>query len=85
MRKQIFNLKADGEKLTGTASAGPAGEGPIAAGKVDGDTISFTVTRELGGNTMKWTYTGVVSGDEIKFKREGGPGPVQEFVAKRAN
>jgi hypothetical protein len=85
MREQVYNLKADGDKLTGTVSMGQAGEAPIADGKVSGDTISFTLTREFGGNTIKWTYHGVVSGDEIKFKREGGQGPAREFVAKRSN
>lgn len=83
-REQIFNLKADGEKLTGTMSAGQGGEASIDDGKVAGDTVSFTMTREMNGNTVKWTYTGTVSGDEIKMKRAGGQGEPREFVAKRA-
>jgi hypothetical protein len=82
-REQTFTFKVDGDKLTGTMS-GRQSDTPIADGKISGDTISFTVTREFGGNTMKWTYTGKVAGDEIKFKREGGQGQPQEFVAKRA-
>jgi hypothetical protein len=84
MREQTFNFKVDGDTLTGTMSGGRGGDVEITDGKVSGDTISFTVTREFGGNTMKWSYTGAVSGDEIKFKREGGRGGTQEFVAKRA-
>ena len=57
---------------------------PIADGKITGDNISFTVTREFGGNTMKWNFTGTVAGDEMKMKREGGQGEPSEFVAKRA-
>jgi hypothetical protein len=83
MREQIYNLKADGDKLTGTVTMGDS-EVAIADGKISGDTISFTVTREFGGNTMKWTYTGKVAGDEIHFKREGTRGQPREFVAKRA-
>ena len=83
-REQIFNLKADGEKLTGTMSAGRGGEAPIADGKVSGDIVSFSMTREMNGNTIKWTYTGTVSGNEIKMKRAGGQGEPREFVAKRA-
>lgn len=82
--EQVFNLKADGANLTGTVTAGQAGEAAIADGKVTGDAISFTMTREFNGNTMKWTYTGKVAGDEIQFKREGSRGPVREFTAKRA-
>lgn len=82
-REQIFTLKADGEKLTGSI-AGGQGDTPIADGKVAGDTVSFTMSREMNGNTIKWTYTGTVSGDEMKMKRAGGQGEPREFVAKRA-
>ncbi len=84
-REQTFNLKADGNTLTGTVS-GRGGDMPIADGKIDGDTISFTQTMEFNGNTMKLIYKGTVSGDEIKFSRtrDGGEGQAQEFTAKRA-
>ena len=54
-------------------------------GKVDGNNVSFTVKREMGGNTVVTKYEGTVSGDEMKLKiiREGGPGPV-EVTAKRS-
>ena len=84
-REQTFNFKTEGDKLTGTMSAGQGGEVAISDGKVMGDTVSFSVTREMGGNTVKWNYTGAVSGNEIKFKREGGQGQAREFTAKRAN
>jgi len=84
-REQTFNLKADGNTLTGTVS-GRMGDTPIAEGKIDGDSISFTQTMEFNGNTMKLVYKGTVSGDEIKFSRtrDGGEGQAQEFTAKRA-
>ena len=85
-REQTFNLKADGDKLTGTIS-GMQGDTPIADGKVAGDDISFSVTRRFGDNEVKMLYKGKVSGAEIKFTvlREGGPGGKgpQEFTAKR--
>src|SRR5689334_13596817 len=79
-----FNLKADGDKLTGSVVT-PRGEMPIADGKIDGDNISFSQTLERGGNTMKILYKGVVSGSEIKFTREveGGQGQPREFTAKK--
>jgi hypothetical protein len=82
-REQTFNFKADGDKLTGTVS-GRQGDVAIADGKISGDTISFTVKMEYGGNSVEQKYTGAVSGDEIKFKREGGQGAAREFTAKRA-
>jgi len=84
-REQVFTFKVDGEKLTGTVPAGQGQEVAIANGKVSGDTLSFTVTREMGGNSVKLTYTGTLAGDVIKFKREGGQGQAREFTAKRAN
>jgi hypothetical protein len=85
-RQQTFNLKADGNTVTGTVS-GRGGDMPIAEGKIDGDTITFSQTMEFNGNSMKFVYKGTVSGDEIKFtrQRDGGDQPPQEFTAKRAS
>jgi hypothetical protein len=82
-RETSFTLKADGETLTGSMSGRQGQETPITEGKITGDTLSFVVTMERGGNTMKWTYTGTIAGDEIKLKRAGGQGEPREFVAKR--
>ncbi len=80
-----FNLKADGNMLTGTVG-GMRGEQEIVNGKVDGDNISFNVVMKMQGNEMKMVYKGKIEGDQIKFSRErdGGGGRKQEFVAKRA-
>jgi hypothetical protein len=84
-RETTFTFKVSGETLTGTMSGRQAGQDtPIADGKVSGDTVSFTVTSQRGDASVKQTYTGTVSGSEIKFKREGGQGPAREFTAKRA-
>lgn len=80
-----FNLKVEGDKLTGTIT-NPQGDMTIADGKVSGDDVSFSVTREVQGNTIKIIYKGKVSGDEIKFTRtiEGRDVPPTEFTAKKA-
>jgi hypothetical protein len=85
-REATFNLKADGNTLTGTVS-GPRGDMDISDGKIDGDQISFTQNMEFNGNTMKLLYKGTVSGDTIKFtrSRDGGEGRAQEFTAKRTS
>ena len=85
-REAVFNLKAAGDQLTGTVTS-PRGEQQISEGKVDGDTISFTVVVEFNGNSMKFFYKGKVTGDEIKFtrEREGGPEGPREFTAKRSS
>lgn len=84
-RETTFNLNQEGAKLTGTMS-GRQGDVPISDGKVAGDSLSFTVNMNMGGNQIKLLYKGTISGAEIKFtrQREGGDQPPQEFIAKRA-
>jgi len=83
-RETIFNLKAEGDKLTGTVS-GRQGDTQISEGKISGDDISFKVVANIQGNEIKFLYKGKIAGDEIKFTRtrEGGDQPPQEFTAKR--
>src|SRR5262245_34603447 len=84
-RETTFNLKAEGEKVTGTVS-GMRGDNEITDGKISGDEISFTVKLSIQGNEITLLYKGKISGDEIKFtrSRQGGDQPGQEFTAKRA-
>ena len=84
-REATFNLKADGNQLTGSVTT-PRGEVNISDGKVDGDEISFSQVMEFNGNQVKMIYKGKVSGNEIKFtrQREGGQ-RAAEFTAKRAS
>ncbi|MBO0858952.1 MAG: hypothetical protein J2P21_10865 [Chloracidobacterium sp.] len=84
-RETTFTLKAEGDKLTGTAS-GMQGDNPISDGKISGDEISFTVKASFNGNDIKFLYKGKVSGDEIKMTRtvEGVDRPPVEFTAKKA-
>ena len=51
-RTQTFEFKADGATLTGTVSGMQGEPTPIQNGKVDGDNISFEVTRSRGGNSF---------------------------------
>lgn len=84
-REQTFNLKADGEKLTGTVS-GMQGDTEISDGKVKGDEVSFNVKMSFQGNDVKMVYSGKLVGEELKLtrKREGSDQPPAEFTAKRA-
>ena len=78
---QTFTFKADGAKLTGTL-VGPDGtEIPIANGKVDGNNISYTVTLDFGMPFLL-SYTGVVSGNELKLKGDAAGMPF-EFTLKK--
>jgi hypothetical protein len=74
---------------------GGGGEAPpaptpvqISNGKVDGNNVSFEVTRDMGGNPMTTKYEGVVSGSEMKLKVtspgfQGGDPRVTEATAKK--
>lgn len=82
---QTFNLKAEGDTLTGTVST-PRGERPITEGKVSGDAISFAMVIKFQDREMKILYSGTVAGDGIKFIRQReGTDQKQEFTAKKVN
>jgi hypothetical protein len=71
-----FNLKAEGETLTGTSGNDFTGDVAISNGKVAGDTITFDVTFDFGGNSATFHYKGEVSADAIEFTRTAdGDGP----------
>jgi hypothetical protein len=78
-----LTLKADGETLTGTMNGGRGGDAEISDGKISGDKVSFSLTREFNGNSMTIKYSGTVSGDEMKLTVETGRGS-RELTLKRS-
>jgi hypothetical protein len=84
--EQTLKLKQDKDQLTG-AMVRQGTETPIEDGKVSGETITFKVTREFGGNKVVFKYEGKVAGDvikgETKFEREGET-QSRPWEAKRA-
>ena len=92
-RPVTITLKQDGTKLTGSVPGmGRGGDTPpppaeIKDGKVEGNMVSFTVTREFNGNTMTTKYEGTVNGDEmtLKITRDTQNGPMtNEVTAKKS-
>jgi hypothetical protein len=86
VQKYTFDLKADGDKLTGSAAferMGEKGTAELKEGKLEGDKLSFVEMLEMQGNQLRIEYTGVLAGDEIKFTRKVGDFATEEFVAKR--
>lgn len=90
-RKMTLNLKAEGEKLTGKLGMpnrdGEVTETEISDGKVKGDDVSFTVTREFNGNKFVAKYSGKLSADAIKGKMDferNGESQSRDWEAKRA-
>src|ERR1041385_3787406 len=85
-QKYTYTLKQDGTNLTGKASSeigDQKREADLKEGKVDGDNVSFVETMNFNDNDIRITYTGKLSGNEIKFHREVGEIASEDIVAKR--
>lgn len=80
--KVTYMFKVDGTTLTGTVS-GRNGDTAIQNGKVDGDNISFEVTREMNGNSFTMKYTGKVSDDKLALSWSTPNGGTREVSATR--
>lgn len=78
-----FNLKQDGSSLTGTQEGGRGGPVNISNGKVDGDNISFEVTREFNGNSVTTKYSGTISGTTMKLTMETARGNREITLTKQ--
>jgi len=86
LQKYTFTLKQDGASLTGKASVdrdGEKREAELKEGKVDGDTVTFVELLKIQDNDLRITYTGKISGNEIKFTRKVGDFGSSEATAKR--
>ena len=77
-----YTFKVDGEKLTGTAKS-DNGTTDIQNGTVKGDDVSFVENLDSQGQKLAITYTGKISGDEIKFTRDVAGAAKEDLVAKR--
>jgi hypothetical protein len=89
-RKMTLKLKLEGDKLTGKlispARGGGTSETEIKEGKIKDGEVSFTVTREMGGNTMVTKYTCKIVDGALKGKtvmeRDGQAGRERDWEAK---
>ncbi len=84
---QTFDLKAEGNKVTGKITMAFGDMEPrtmdIKDGKIDGNKFSFVTEMSTPNGDFKMTYEGTVEGDTLKgtSSREGGnPRP---FEAKK--
>jgi hypothetical protein len=84
--KYTYELKADGEKLTGKAFRELEGTKTtieLVEGKVKGDEVSFVEPLKVQEQEIRIEYKGKLAGDEIKFVRKVGDFGSKEIVAKR--
>ena len=79
-------LKLEGDKLTGVYVGRNNTETPIDNASFKDGKVSFSVTREFGGNKFTTKYNGMLSGDTIKGKSEferDGQAQSRDWEAKR--
>jgi hypothetical protein len=84
--KYTYDLKADGDKVTGKAIReleGQKTETEIKEGKVSGNSVSFVELLKFNDQDIRIEYTGKFADDEIKFTRKVGDFATMEIVAKR--
>jgi hypothetical protein len=67
----VFDLKSEGDSLTGSVGNDMMGEIEIQDGKVMGDEVSFVQTMMRGDFEIRIQYTGKVMGDEMELTRTG--------------
>ncbi|MBY0502387.1 MAG: hypothetical protein K2X03_00655 [Bryobacteraceae bacterium] len=77
-----FDLKTEGEKVTGTA-VGPQGQVPVSAGLYTDGKLSFQLRYQFSGQNMVFHYQGVVVEDEMKMMLAFGINEPVHFVVKR--
>jgi len=83
-----YEFKVAGSTLTGSIRRAGRGGGdptvtPIAEGKIDGDTFTFSVTNNFGGNEMKVVYTGKVVGDKLELTFDMGGRGARTITLKK--
>jgi hypothetical protein len=83
--KYVYDLKADGDKITGKAirdQDGQATEIDLKEGKVSGDEVSFVEILNFD-QEVRIEYKGKLAGDEMKLTRKVGDFATMDIVAKR--
>jgi hypothetical protein len=80
--ERTFTFKQDGSKVTGQTVSSLVGESAITDGKVEGETVTFTINVKFQDQEMKLNYTGKISGDTIKFTVDAN-GNTIEWNAKK--
>jgi len=85
-QKYVYDLKVEGDKLTGRAIGDIAGEKSdteIQQGNVNGAEVSFVENVKYQGQDVRVDYKGKLAGDELKLTRQVGDVAKEELVAKR--
>ena len=71
------DLKVEGEALSGTVTEGALEARPIAGATMEGATLTFRTTRNLGGSDINVNWKGELKGEDLTLTREIGPAPAE--------
>lgn len=85
-QKYVYEFKAEGDKLSGTATFDHSmGKGTVALKeiKVSGDDVSFLEPMKFSDQEVVITYHGKLAGDEMRLTRVVGDFGTEQIVAKR--
>lgn len=85
-QKYAYEFKVDGGKYTGKASYDHSmgkGDSVLSDIKLAADDVSFVEKVNLNNMDLTITYTGKISGDEMKLTRVVGDIATEQIVAKR--
>ncbi|MFM1801290.1 MAG: hypothetical protein RJA81_642 [Planctomycetota bacterium] len=86
--ESTFELKQDGDKVTGTVSGMNGQKTEITGASVKDGLLTFKVVRERNGNKFETAYEAKVDGDSLKGKigmEFNGQKREREFEAKRVD
>ena len=81
--RRTFVFKQEGKNFTGKSTSDRWGTSAIKDGKIEGDTLSFTMLVNIEFGDVKVSITGKVDGDVIQMTAEVS-GKTLDFAAKRA-
>jgi hypothetical protein len=85
-QKYVYVFKKSGDAFTGEATYEHSmGKGTVELKdvKIDGDHVTFSETQPFEGGSLLITYTGTLTGDEIRFVRVVGDFGTNELTARR--
>lgn len=85
-QKYTYTLKQEGNTLTGKTNSEVGErkrEAELREGKVDGNKVSFVEMLNFQGDEIRITYTGTISGAEMKLTREVGTFAKEDILVKR--
>ena len=86
VQKYTFDFKVDGTKLTGRAmgiSENGTNDVAVSDGAITADGITFVELMKFQDNEIRITYTGKLSGEELKLHRKVGEFAEEDMTVKR--